>query len=106
MRGSLIATDPSSIRLPAPELADKMLLPAADRKPLRHAAQHDLPVRIAILGRLALEPFDQRARDETVAMDAHEALAEFLLQLGQRLLEQVLALDRADRQVLEFGLEV
>ncbi len=53
-----------------------------------------------------LEAADEVARDEAIAVDAHEARAELLFEPRQRFLEQVLALRRADRDVLELGLQI
>ena len=63
-------------------------------KRFRDVAQQHLPVRVAVVADAALEAADRIARDEAVAMDAHEARAELVLELGQRLLEQVFALAR------------
>ena len=54
----------------------------------------------------ALEAAHRRARHQAVAVHAHEALAELLLEPGQRFLDQVLARRGAHRHVLELGLEV
>ena len=39
-------------------------------------------------------------------MDAHEAVAEFLFERGERFLDQVFTLARAHRDVFQFGLQV
>src|SRR5207249_7952232 len=88
------------------DLADHVLLPPRDRQRLGDAVQHDFPMRIALVAHAALEAANRIARDEAVAMDADEARAEFLLELGKRLFQQELTLFRADRDVLELGLEI
>src|SRR5512142_1443321 len=94
------------LRLLAPDLAHDVLLAPRDGERLPDALQHDFPVRVALVADAALEPADRVACDEAVAVDADETRAELLLEARQRLLEQVLALRRADRDVLELGLEV
>src|SRR5690606_21615020 len=102
------------VRAPVTALADQVLdrrpLPPADRQPLVDVAQHHLPVRIATVG-LALrhhplEARDRRTRDQRVAVNPHETIAELLLERSQRLLDQELALAGAHRDVLELGLQV
>ena len=56
--------------------------------------QQHFPVRVAVVADAPLEAADRVARDEAVAMHAHEARAELLLEPRQRLLEQELALAR------------
>src|SRR5512147_1481304 len=88
------------------ELAHDALLAARNRKRLREPVQQDFPVRVAVVVDAPLEAADRVARDEAIAMHAHEPVAELLLEARQRLLEQELAVVRADRDVLELGLEV
>ena len=45
-------------------------------------------MRVAVGADAALESADRFARDQAIAMDANEALPEFFLETGQRLLEQ------------------
>ena len=92
--------------LSRPDVAHDELLAARHRQRLGDAVQQHLPVRVAVVVDAPLEAADEIARDEAVAVDAHEAVAELVLEPGQRFLEQVLALRRADRDVLELGLEV
>ena len=56
--------------------------------------------------RAALEAAHRGARDQAVAMHAHEALAVLLLEPRERLLDQVLALGGAHGHVLQLRLEV
>src|SRR5262249_15437761 len=79
---------------------------AAERQRLRDVAQQHLPARLPVRSRPALEAAYVGAGDETVAVDAHEAVAVLLLQLGQGLLEQVFARRGAYGDVLELGLQV
>src|SRR6185436_20347416 len=89
----------SSRRLAA-DFAHDELLPARHRQRLGDAAQQDFPVRVAVSADAALESPDRFARDQAIAMDANEALPEFFLEAGQRLLEQELAIRGPDRDVL------
>ena len=45
-------------------------------------------------------------RDRHRTVQANEALGIFAFEMGQRLVEQVFAVDRARRDILEVGLEV
>src|SRR5690242_11941017 len=90
----------------AADLAHDVLLAPRYRQRFADAVQQHFPMRVAIVVRAPLEAADEIARDEAVAMHAHEARAEFLLETRQRFLEQILALRCADRVVLELGLEV
>src|SRR5512134_2930824 len=67
------------------ELAHDVLLAAAHRDALLHPVEQHFPVRFAILHR-ALEAAHGGTRYQAIAVRAHESLAEFLLELGQRLL--------------------
>src|SRR6185369_7493240 len=95
----------SSRRLAA-DFAHDELLPARHRQRLGDAAQQDFPVRVAVGADAALESPDRFARDQAIAMDANEALPEFLLEAGQRLLEQELAIRGPDGDVLELCLQI
>ena len=78
-------------------------LPPAHRKLLVHAVEQHQPVRLVLLAGRALEAADRGARHQAVAVDAHEARGELALERDQRLLDQVLALARAHRDVLLLG---
>ncbi len=58
------------------------LLPARHRQRFRDALQQHLPVRVAVVADAPLEAADEVARDEAVAVHAHEARAELLLELA------------------------
>src|SRR5215470_1719900 len=90
----------------AANLAHDELLTPRDRQGLSDAAQEDLPMRVTFGTDVPLETANRLPRNEAVAMHADEARPELLLQLGKRFLEQVLALGRADGDVLELRLEV
>src|SRR5688572_5639185 len=72
--------------------------PAADRQRRAAAQAHD----VMTLG-VALERLHVRDRDERIAMDAHEARGEFLLERLQRLLDEFLAAGMAQRRVFLLG---
>jgi pimeloyl-ACP methyl ester carboxylesterase len=81
---------------------------SGDGQALREAVEHHLPMRLLVATAGALEAADAGARHEAVAVDAHEGMrglrtAEFALEADERLLDQVLALTRAHRDVLLFG---
>ena len=77
-------------RMLSRELPHDMLLASRHRQLLVQPAEHHDPVTLALIVH-AFETADRSARDEAVAVDAHEAIVELLLELGQRLLEQELA---------------
>ena len=58
------------------------------------------------LAAAALEAADARARDEAVAVHAHEAVRIFLLETRERILDEVFALGGAHGHVFQLGLEV
>src|SRR5262249_44309068 len=89
-----------------PNLPDDKLLTAGDGQRLRHASKQHLPVRIAVGADATLESAYGAARNEAVAMDPHESRPEFLLQPGERFLEQILPVGGAYGDVLELGLEI
>ena len=77
-------------------------MPAADVEFLVHAAQRHLPGP----GRGFIETFYIAGGDQGVAVDAQEALAELLLQIHQRILDQVFLARRARHDVLRIGDEI
>src|SRR5690606_25385492 len=74
---------------------------AADFERGVDAAQADHVAAVAA----AVQAADPGARDQAAAVDAHETVAELLLQRLQRLLDQVLATGVADYHVLLLGLQ-
>ena len=54
----------------------------------------------------AIEPRQARQRNEAIAMDAHEAVAEFFFERRQRLLDQHFAFAVVDDDVFVFGEQV
>src|SRR5205809_2857894 len=89
----------------AADFADDELLAPRHRQRLRHVAQKHFPMRIALGAHVSLEAANRIARHQAIAMDAHEARAEFLFELGERFLEQIFAVGGPDRDVLELRLE-
>src|SRR3989304_5314379 len=81
-------------------------LPAADRQSFLAALDEDRPVRLGNVPLQTLEPPDQPPRDQAVAVNADEQRGEFRLQLRKRRLDQVPVFAGADRDVLQFGLQV
>src|SRR5262245_40220311 len=88
-----------------PELPHDMLLPSRHRQLLVEPAQHHHPVPLAFVI-YALAATNRGARNEAIAMDAHEAVLELLLEPGQRLLEQKLARLRACGNVFQLRFQV
>jgi hypothetical protein len=82
-----------------------VLLAAADREFVGDGLEHHHPMPLAIRISGAFEAPDRVLRDQAIAVDAHEASKKFLLEFRERLLEQVLALRGAHRNVLELGFE-
>src|SRR5437667_8860799 len=82
------------------------LLSTRDGQRFRHIAQEHFPMGIAIGSHAPLEATDGATRDEAIAVDAHETRTRFLFQLGERFLEQELAVGRAYGNVLELRLEI
>src|SRR5688572_1582784 len=78
-------------------------LPPAHRQALVEAVEHYLPVRLVFAAAGALEAADGGARDQAIAVDAHERVGELALERGQRLLDQVLPRARAQRHVFLLG---
>ena len=76
-----------------------MLLAPADDKFLGDPAQHHQPVPLAVGVGCAFESADRVFGDETITVNAHETPAKLLLEPGQRLLEQKLALRGAHRDI-------
>src|SRR5690606_38581195 len=93
-----------SLRLErAHQLAHTGDMPAADGQGL---AVEALEVQLKMPERRALQALDAVAGDQGVAVDAHEALAEFALQGLERLIEEHLAAFVAQGHVLVVGDEV
>src|SRR6266498_2362399 len=90
----------------AADLADDELLAPRHRQRFGHVAQEHFPMRIALGAHVSLEAANCIARHEAISMHAHETRAEFLLELGERFLEQIFAVGRPDRDVLELRLEI
>ena len=59
-----------------PDLADDRLLSARHRQRFRDILQQDLPVGVTLVADPALETADEIARDEAVAVHAHQTRAE------------------------------
>src|SRR5258706_4796564 len=100
------ADRPESGIVLAADLADDELLAPRHRQRLGHVAQEHFPVRIAVGANVSLEAADRVAGHEAISMHAHEARTEFLFELRKRFLEQILAIRRPDRDVLELRLEI
>jgi hypothetical protein len=110
IRAILLSINGIAAGLPQPairsahELAHDVILPARDGEAFVQALQHDDPMPFALVDH-ALEPADRRACDQAIAVDAHELGGEFLLQAGERFLQQVLPRGRAHGDVLQLRLE-
>src|SRR5690606_13568464 len=83
-------------------------LPAADRDAFADFVEQQQPLGLAAFLRAvallaALVAGDGLARDQTVAVRTHEEFAGLLLELVERLLQQVFAFARVRRDVLLFG---
>src|SRR5262249_44533167 len=87
------------------QLLQRPPLAPAHRQLLGAAFQYHGPPGLAVLVGPALHATDEGARDQAVAVDAHEDPGELALELRQRILDQVLALARAQGDVLELGLQ-
>src|SRR6266568_2602342 len=81
-------------------------LPAAHRQFFLKTLQENRPSALVFGLRTALKAADQSPRHETIAMNPHEHAAEFLLEPGKRLFDQVLAGAGAHCDVLELRSEV
>src|SRR5215469_1569154 len=90
----------------AADLANDELLPPRDRQGLVDAAQQDFPVSVAFGAHVSLKSTDCLARNKAVAVHTNKALTELLFQLGERFLEEVLALGGANGDVLQLRLEI
>ena len=99
------AAGDSCLRVSA-DFANDELLPARHRQCLVDTPKQDFPVCVAVGADTPLEAANRLARDQAVAMNAHEARAEFLLQPGQRLFEQEFTISGSDRDVLQLRLEI
>src|SRR5437762_14156161 len=75
---------------------------AADVELLIHPAQVHLPSARSAL----FDAANELGGDERISMDAEKPIAEFLFQVHQRVLDQVLLIRRADDDVLAVGKEV
>src|SRR5258706_11479641 len=80
--------------------------PAAHRKLFLAAFQDHRPSAFALGFGSALDTADRSPRHQTIAMNPHEHAAEFLFELCQRLLDQVLAAAGAQSNVLELCSQV
>src|SRR5499427_2478704 len=91
---------------PGPQGLDLRPLPAAHRELLIETFQHDRPPDFAFGLDASLESAYQPSGHQAIAVDAHENAAELLLDLGEGFLDEVLAVARAQRDILELRPEV
>src|SRR5665647_1418757 len=68
----------------------------------RAPVEQHRPALLAVLDVRFLETAYARFCRQAIAVDAHEGLGEFLLQVRERFLQQVLALGGADGDVLQL----
>jgi hypothetical protein len=76
------------------------VLPAAHWEALRSTAQRDNPLRFTICIGIALERFDQIGPRQAIAVNTQKSPAEFLINAGERILQQMLLFGGDDRDVL------